>query len=95
VSGCVRLRSCRIGPGLYAILCVLTTVSFAAGPGFHGVRHGVLPVLGLALNLELATAALWIGIDAGGDLIARGCVIALGMAGSWLVQNVGYYLLRR
>jgi APA family basic amino acid/polyamine antiporter len=79
---------------LYAILGGLTMASFAGTGAFHWLRHGLLPAAGIILNLALAILAIIFGIGAGG-VIAQGCLIALGLAGLWLVVNVIYYFLRR
>ena len=79
---------------LYAILGVLTVAAFAGTDTFHWFRHALLPVAGIALNLALATLALVYGLSMGG-VIAQGCLVALTLAGLWLLINVIYYFLRR
>lgn len=79
---------------LYAILGALTIAAFAGTEAFHWLRHGLLPAAGITLNLALATLALVFGLGAGGG-IAEGCLIALTVAGVWLLLNVSYYFLRR
>jgi amino acid transporter len=79
---------------LYAILGGLTLAAFAGTERFHWLRHGLLPVAGIALNLALAVLALVFGLNTGG-VIARGCLVALTVAGLWLLTNVIYYFIRR
>jgi amino acid transporter len=79
---------------LYAILGVLTVAAFAGTEAFHWLRHGLLPVVGIILNLALASLALIYGLSAGG-VIAQGCLVALSLAGLWLLVNIIYYFVRR
>jgi APA family basic amino acid/polyamine antiporter len=79
---------------LYAILGGLTVAAFAGTEAFHWLRHGLLPVAGITLNLALAILALVYGLGAGG-IIAQGCLVALALAGLWLLINVIYYFIRR
>jgi APA family basic amino acid/polyamine antiporter len=79
---------------LYAILGGLTVAAFVGTEAFHWLRHGLLPVAGITLNLALATLALVYGLGAGG-VIAQGCLVALALAGLWLLINVIYYFIRR
>jgi basic amino acid/polyamine antiporter, APA family len=79
---------------LYAILGALTVAAFAGTETFHWLRHGLLPVAGIALNLSLAALALFFGISVGG-VIAQGCFIALTLTGLWLLINVIYYFIRK
>ena len=79
---------------LYATLGALTVGAFAVTPAFHWLKHGLLPVAGIALNLGLAIFALVFGLEAG-NVISQACLVALGIAGLWLVLNIIYYFARR
>jgi APA family basic amino acid/polyamine antiporter len=79
---------------LYAILGLLTVAAFAGTGAFHWLRHGLLPVAGIILNLALGTLAMLYGLSVGG-VIGLGCLIALSLAGVWLLANILYYFLRR
>ncbi len=79
---------------LYAILGALTVAAFAGTDAFHWLRHGLLPVAGITLNLALALLALVFGLSVGG-VIAQGCLIALAVAGLWLLVNLIYYFIRK
>jgi len=79
---------------LYAILCILTIAAFHGAPDFNPLRHLLLPILGLAINLILAVAAPLIAISTGG-LLAQAAWVALGMAALWLVMSLIYYFMRR
>jgi amino acid transporter len=79
---------------LYAILGALTIAAFVGTETHNWFKHGLLPVLGIALNLALAILAFVFGIQAGGT-IAQGGLIGLGLAGFWLIISALYYLFRR
>ncbi len=79
---------------LYAILCILTITAFNGASDFNPLRHLLLPILGLALNLTLAIAAPLIALAAGG-LLAQSAWVALALAGLWLVMSMVYYFMRR
>ena len=79
---------------LYAILCVLTVIAFYRSSEFHILRHGFVPVLGLALNLFLALAAPLVALSAGG-ITAQAAMVALAVLGLWLVLSILYYFMRR
>ncbi len=79
---------------LYAILGALTIAAFAGTDSFHWFRHGLLPLIGILLNVSLVVLALAFGIGAGGTL-AQGALIGIGLAFFWLLINGLYYLLRR
>jgi len=79
---------------LYALLCLLTIVTFVGDPSFNILRHVFLPVLGLLINIGLVVAAATIGIRAGG-VITQASMIALGLAIVWLLVSVAYYFVKR
>lgn len=79
---------------LYAILSGLTITAYAGTEEFNTLRHGLLPGLGIILNLGLAIGSLAFGLAAGG-VVAQACLVALGLAGLWLVVSLLYYFLRR
>ena len=79
---------------LYALLCLLTIVTFAGDPAFNFLRHLVLPIIGLAVNIGIVVAAGKIGLSAGG-IITQASMIALGIAAAWFVVSVAYYFVKR
>jgi amino acid transporter len=79
---------------LYALLCLLTIVTFAGDPAFSFLRHLFLPVIGLAVNIGIVIAAGKIGLTAGG-IITQASMIALGVAVAWFVVSVAYYFVKR
>lgn len=79
---------------LYALLCLLTIVTFAGDPAFSFLRHLFLPVIGLAVNIGIVIAAGKIGLTAGG-IITQASMIALGVAIAWFVVSVAYFFVKR
>jgi basic amino acid/polyamine antiporter, APA family len=79
---------------LYALLCVLTIVTFIGDPSFNILRHIILPVIGLFVNVGIVIGAASIGLSAGG-VITQACLVALGIAGVWLVVSVAYYFVKK
>lgn len=79
---------------LYAILGGLTITAFAGTYQFNWLRHLALPIISIILNVGLAVLSITFGIAAGG-MVAQGCLIALGIAGLWLIMSLAYYSLRK
>jgi amino acid transporter len=79
---------------LYALLCLLTIATFVGDPAFNLLRHILLPVLGLAVNLGIIFLATQIGLAAGG-VTTEATMIALGIAGVWFLVSISYYFFKR
>jgi len=79
---------------LYALLCLLTIVTFIGDSSFNILRHVFLPVIGLVVNIGIVAAAAKIGLGAGG-IITQASMIAFGIAGAWLLVSVAYYFVKR
>ncbi len=79
---------------LYALLCILTIVTFARDASFNFFRHAILPTLGLIANLGIVLAAAVVGLGAGG-VITQASQIALGIAAAWLILSIAYYFVKR
>jgi amino acid transporter len=79
---------------LYALLCVLTIVTFIGDASFNFLRHVFLPVIGLFINIGIVVAATSIGLGAGG-VIAQASMVAWGIAIVWLLASVAYYFVKR
>jgi amino acid transporter len=79
---------------LYALLCLLTLVSFIGDSSFNIFRHVFLPLLGLFVNLGIVIAAAYIGLGAGG-VITQASLIAFGIAAAWFLVSVAYYFIKR
>jgi APA family basic amino acid/polyamine antiporter len=78
---------------LYALLCLLTIVTFAGDTSLNVFRHVLLPASGLVINIGLLVAAAVIGLGAGG-VITQASMIAFGIAGVWLLLSLTYYFAR-
>jgi len=79
---------------LYALLCLLTIVSFIGDSSFNIFRHVFLPLLGLLVNLGIVISAAYIGLGAGG-VITQASLIAFGIASAWFLVSVAYYFIKR
>lgn len=79
---------------LYALLCILTIVTFIGDPSFNILRHVFFPLLGLTVNVGVVFGAIAVGLRYGG-VITQASLIALGIAGVWLAVSVAYYFVRR
>ena len=79
---------------LYALLCLLTIVTFMGDSSFNIFRHLLLPLLGLAVNIGIVVAAGKIGLTAGG-ILTQASTVACGVATIWFVVSVVYYFVKR
>jgi len=79
---------------LYALLCILTIVTFIRDSAFNLFRHVVLPAIGALINLGIAIAIAMIGFGVGG-IITQASTIAFGLAATWLVISIIYYFVKR
>jgi basic amino acid/polyamine antiporter, APA family len=77
---------------LYALICVLTVVAFIGRQEFNVFKHGIIPGLGLIVNVIMVGAIFIIGISSGGDT-AKATYLALGIALLWLVVSVAYFII--
>ena len=79
---------------LYALLCLLTIVTFSGDSSFSFLRHLLIPLIGFLVNVGTVGLAAKIGFSAGG-LITQASFIAWGVAGAWFVVSILYYFFRR
>jgi amino acid transporter len=79
---------------LYGLLCLLTVATFMGDASFNILRHFLLPIIGVTINIGILVSAIKIGLSAGG-IITQASIIALGIAGAWLLLSVSYYFLKR
>ncbi len=77
---------------LYALICGLTTVAFLGTKEFSLFKHGIIPALGLLVNVIMLLAIFVIGVITGGST-AQATYLALGISGAWLVLSVLYFVL--
>jgi APA family basic amino acid/polyamine antiporter len=79
---------------LYALLCILTIATFIGDVSFNFLRHILLPIFGLLVNIGIVVVAAEIGLRAGG-VITQATMIAFGIALAWLLVSVAYYFVKR
>jgi basic amino acid/polyamine antiporter, APA family len=77
---------------LYALICGLTFVAFVGQANFSFVKHGIVPSLGLILNIVMVLAIFILGILAGGST-AQATYLALGISIGWLVFSLAYFII--
>jgi hypothetical protein len=77
---------------LYGLICGITIVAFAGRPEFNIFKHGVIPVLGLIVNIIMLLAIFIIGITSGGTT-AQSTYLALGISAFWLIDSVIYFII--
>lgn len=77
---------------LYGLICLFTFVAFAGGHEFHGLRHAIIPGLGVLGNLLMVLTIFVVGILTGGTT-ATSTYLALGIAGLWLVVSLAYFVI--
>jgi amino acid transporter len=77
---------------LYAVICALTTVAFLGDEAFSAIKHMVIPILGLIVNVIMVAAIFVLGILAGGST-AQATLLALGISGVWLLVSVAYLVI--
>ncbi len=77
---------------LYAMICGLTTVAFLGEKGFSWLKHGLIPALGLIVNVIMVVAIFGLGIVTGGTT-AQATWMAIGISAVWLVLSVAYFII--
>lgn len=77
---------------LYGLICMITFVAFAGDKDFHGVKHAIIPGLGVIGNVIMVLTIFVVGILSGGATAAS-TYIALSIAGIWLLVSVLYFVI--
>jgi hypothetical protein len=77
---------------LYAVICGLTIVAFAGDKGFSLLKHAIIPVLGLIVNVVMVLAIFIIGIISGGAT-TQATYLALGISAAWLIVSIAYFVV--
>lgn len=77
---------------LYAMICGLTVVAFAGDKGFSFLKHAIIPILGLIVNVVMVLAIFVIGIMSGGTT-TQATYLALGISAVWLIVSVAYFVI--
>lgn len=78
---------------LYAITCFVAFNAFVSRKDFSMLKHGIVPVLGLAANVLMLVTIFAMGFAGGGDAQTES-YIALGFAGVWGIVSI-LYVVRR
>ncbi len=97
VGGAVTLTGVTLASNLgtfilYGIICGVTLVAFVGNKDFNLLRHGIVPVAGLILNMIMLLVIFVVGIASGGTT-AQATYLALGISGIWLLVSVIYFVL--
>jgi hypothetical protein len=74
---------------LNAVICGVTFVGFVGPAEFQGVKHALIPFLGLIGNVGMLLAILGIGLTTGG-VSTQATVMALGITVAWGAISVAY-----
>jgi amino acid transporter len=77
---------------LYALICFLTFVTFVGRSEFHGIKHAVIPLLGLVGNIALLLAILFIGLTTPG-VSADATKLAIYITVGWGVVSALYLIM--
>jgi APA family basic amino acid/polyamine antiporter len=77
---------------LYAMICGLTIIAFAGDKGFNLVKHTIVPILGLIVNIAMVLAIFVIGIISGGST-TQATYLALGISAAWLIVSILYFVI--
>jgi basic amino acid/polyamine antiporter, APA family len=77
---------------LYALICGLTMVAFVGDNAFSFIKHAIVPILGLIVNVVMVLAIFVIGVISGGTT-AQATYLALAISVGWLVLSVAYFVL--
>ena len=77
---------------LYALICGLTVVAFAGTHGFSRIKHGIVPVVGLLLNIVMVLTIFIVGIASGGTT-ADATYLAIIISAGWLVFSLLYFVI--
>jgi amino acid transporter len=77
---------------LYGLICMLTFIAFAGRSEFHGIKHLLIPLLGLLGNAALLVGIVVIGLKTPG-VTANATKFALWMTLGWGVVSWVYLLV--
>ena len=77
---------------LYGLICMLTFIAFAGRSEFHGIKHLLIPLLGLLGNVALLVGIVVIGLKTPG-VTANATKFALWMTLGWGVVSWVYLLV--
>jgi basic amino acid/polyamine antiporter, APA family len=97
VGGVVALTGITLASNLgtfvlYAMICGLTIVAFTGNQTFSFIKHTIIPILGLIINIVMVLAIFIIGIISGGSTM-QATYLALGISAVWLFVSVLYFVV--
>jgi amino acid transporter len=97
IGGAVTLTGVALASNLgtfvlYGLICAVALVAFTRGKDFSLLRHRIIPVAGLIVNVIMLGAIFIIGIASGGAT-AQSTYIALGISALWLIVSVAYFVI--
>jgi hypothetical protein len=67
-------------------------VAFIGDKGFSFIKHALIPILGLIVNVVMVLAIFIIGIMSGG-ITTQATYLALGISFAWLAISVTYFIV--
>jgi hypothetical protein len=76
---------------LYMITCYIAMVAFKEHKSFHGIKHVVIPILGLLANLVIMIFYL-VGPFTVAGMSWKEPYIALGVCGVWGIYGAIYFM---
>ncbi len=74
---------------LYGLTCLWTIIAFAERREFRLIKHGVIPALGLAANLLMLGAIIYLYIVGNSDA-RKEAYICFAIAGLWAIAGAAY-----
>ena len=77
---------------LYALTCLWALIAFAGRHDFNGLKHAIVPLLGLLANLLMLVTIFAMGVMGGGDPQTES-FMALGIAGLWALASGAYVVI--
>jgi basic amino acid/polyamine antiporter, APA family len=78
---------------VYGLTNLIALIAFWGRPSAQMLKHTIVPVLGLAANLLMLLAVLYLGIH-GGGASATDAKVALGIVLVWLVAGIIWLIAR-
>jgi len=76
---------------LYGLICIWTILAFRGTKEYSGLKHLLIPALGLVMNIIMLIAIFALGIVSGGDSQTES-YIAVGIAIAWAIISVLYFV---
>src|SRR5262249_44867772 len=77
---------------LYALTCVWTIVGFQGRKEFNFLKHMIIPVLGLIMNIAMLGSILYLYIIGNSDA-QKEAYICFAIAGLWALVSIVYVMV--